>query len=243
MSEYKKKVSGVTNILIRDAHGKRKIDHGAWNDELNNDSSESNRRKSRRKKNTDKLPISALYICVFIAWIILFVPIPILNYFIAFPLLITAFVLSIICIVRNSLAHGIMGFFMLFVASPIIYLVSIGTFLSLLSDSLDNYTSSNKPVPVMHSKQSNVVKPNYQQSKVVIPSLHKQPAIVPKQPVIKKYDTPELKYKYLISFNDGRNVVADSLTVSGNILNYSMGSIRVSLDKSEVKSYKKLAIR
>lgn len=95
----------------------------------------------------------------------------------------------------------------------------------------------------MHSKQSNVVKPNYQQSKVVIPSLHKQPAIVPKQPVIKKYDTPELKYKYLISFNDGRNVVADSLTVSGNILNYSMGSIRVSLDKSEVKSYKKLAIR
>lgn len=50
MSEYKKKVSGVTNILIRDAHGKRKIDHGAWNDELNNDSSESNRRKSRRKR-------------------------------------------------------------------------------------------------------------------------------------------------------------------------------------------------
>lgn len=54
MTEYKKKVSGVTSILIRDAHGKGKINHSAWNNELQSErdfSDSSNNPKRRKKRN------------------------------------------------------------------------------------------------------------------------------------------------------------------------------------------------
>jgi len=54
MTEYKKKVSGVTSILIRDAHGNNKINHSAWNNELQGESDFSDRSsnsKKRKKRN------------------------------------------------------------------------------------------------------------------------------------------------------------------------------------------------
>jgi len=51
MSEYKKKVSGVTSILIKDVHKGNKVHHSAWNDELkNNDRQLQDPRKRRNGK-------------------------------------------------------------------------------------------------------------------------------------------------------------------------------------------------
>lgn len=56
MTEYKKKVSGVTSILIRDAHGKNKINHSAWDNELQSESDFSDRsNNSKRRKKRDAI--------------------------------------------------------------------------------------------------------------------------------------------------------------------------------------------
>lgn len=235
MAEYKKKVSGVTNVLIRDAHGKRKIDHETWNNELRDaaaDHTQGNHRKSKKSHSH----ITALYICFIVAWIIVFVPIPILSYIIAFPLLFAGLILSIICLAKDNFKHGITGLFLFFVVSPIISLIGLGFLFSALTHNTNHRDIADifkKTGPqAISTSLPRIIEPKVTEKR-----------IEPKTPknVAKPQQTkPVITYKYIITLKNGRNFVADELSINKNIATYKDGSMRVSMSTDEIASYKKV---
>ena len=169
-------------------------------------------------------PKRAMFTCFFLAWGLLFVPFPPINYIIAVPLIAAGSILAIICLAKNAVLAGVSGFFLSIIVTPIIYLLSIGLFLSLISDVFNR----DKPLEV--------IKEQVKERVVQAPIITAPPA--PKEEI-----PPPPKYKHKLVLNNGRIIVADSILINGNIVTYYEGSIKVTINKSEIKSYQKIVIK
>ncbi len=169
-------------------------------------------------------PKMAMFICFFLAWGLLFVPFPPINYFIAAPLIFAGLVLAIICLAKNAVLAGVSGVFLGFIVTPIIYLVSIGLFLSLISDVFNE----DKPIEVIKEQVK---------ERVI------QAPIITAPPAPKEELPPPPMYKHKLVLNNGRIIVADSILINGNIVTYNEGYIKVTINKSDLKSYQKIVIK
>ncbi len=78
-----------------------------------------------------KAPVKPMYICLFIAWAIFILPIPFTS-FLAYPLIAASIILSVICLSRNDFKNGIIGLVLIFIGSPLVYLIGLSMFASIL---------------------------------------------------------------------------------------------------------------
>ncbi len=167
-------------------------------------------------------PVKAMFVSFLLAWGLLFVPFPPVNYFIAAPLLFTGMVLAIICLAKNAILPGVVWLLFSFIVTPIIFLLSIGMFLSLISDVF----KQEKPIKVIREQVKERV---IEGSIVTAPPREEVP--------------PPPKYKHMITLNNGKTIIADSIQVDGNTVIYKEGSIKVTVKKSDIKSYRKIEIK
>ena len=69
-----------------------------------------------------KAPVKPMYICLLIAWGIFMLPIPNLG-IVAYSLILISFILSIICLFKNDIKNGITGLLLVFIGSPIVFII------------------------------------------------------------------------------------------------------------------------
>ncbi|MDR2711229.1 MAG: hypothetical protein LBB65_07925 [Burkholderiales bacterium] len=68
-----------------------------------------------------KAPVAAMWIVMILAWVCFLLPFPFTGIFIGAPLTLAAFILAIVCLAKNRVAHGVIGLFGTLIVSTVLF--------------------------------------------------------------------------------------------------------------------------